>query len=216
MPGFGRQFSRRGLLLSGVAAAQLHAQPKQSFPSDAKRYDDPTTDLQVYRLTDPAYSSTLPAYFNRGIARNSGWMIFGCDRGGTPQAYRMDLKTGETRQLTEADDLDRSSLTLTPDNRSFCFFAGRTLFLSPVGGRAKEIYKVPDDWERCPGLTVGPDGTHATFAERQGERSRLRMVALVQGLARTVVEAPFVISDPLPALCGRRFYSARRIARSGW
>ena len=44
---------------------------------------------------------------------------------------------------------------------------------------------------------MGPDGTHATFAERRGDTSRLRMVTLVQGAARTVVEMPFVISRPI-------------------
>jgi oligogalacturonide lyase len=67
-----------------------------------------------------------------------------------------------------------------------------------MAGRARAIYRVPDDWERCPGLTVGPDGTHATFAERQGEKSRLQMVPLLQGPPRTVIETPFVMSDPIP------------------
>jgi oligogalacturonide lyase len=125
-------------------------------------------------------------------------MIFCCDRGGTPQALRMDLKSGESRDLTEAEDLDGSSLTLTPDNRQFCYFAGRGLYISSVGGRSRPLYEVPGDWERCPGLSVGPDGTHATFAERKGDRSRLRMVTLAQGLPRTVVEVPFAMSHPIP------------------
>ena len=196
----GRNFSRRGFLFSGIAAAQLAAQQKKaaSFPSEVKRYADPTTELDVYRLTDPAHSSTLPAYYNRAIAHNSASMIFCCDRNGSPQAHRMDLKTGETRELSDVNDLDGSSLTLTPDNRWFCYFAGRQLFMSTMAGHAKPLYEVPEGWERCPGLTVGPDGTHATFAERQGEKSRLVMVALVQGAARVVSEAPFVMSHPIP------------------
>ena len=61
----------------------------------------------------------LTHIYNRNIARTSGWMLFACDRSGSPQAFRMDLKTGQTRQLTDAAALDESSLTLTPDNRSF-------------------------------------------------------------------------------------------------
>lgn len=200
MAGPGRNFSRRGFLFSTAAAAQLAAQQKKtgSFPSEVKRYEDPTTELDVYRLTDPGHSSTLPAYYNRAIAHNSGSMIFCCDRSGTPQAHRMDLKTGETRELTDANDLDGSSLTLTPDNRWFCYFAGRQLFMSTLAGHVKPLYRVADGWERCPGLTVGPDGTHATFAERQGDKSRLMMVALVQGAARSVVEVPFGMSHPIP------------------
>jgi oligogalacturonide lyase len=195
MDGFARSCSRRGFLLCGLAASQLRAQ--QKFPAEVKRYEDPTTDLDVYRLTDPANASTLPAYYSRSIARNSGSLLFCCDRSGTPQAFRLDLKTGESKELTEAEDLDGSSLTLTPDNRSFCYFAGRSLYISPMAGRARPLYQVPEGWERCPGMNVGPDGTHATFAERQGDRSRLRMVTLVQGAARTVVEVPFAMSHPI-------------------
>lgn len=194
-----RIFSRRGFL-SGAAAAPLCAQQKKttSFSPEVKRYSDPTTDLDVYRLTDPAHSSILPAYYNRVIARNSASLLFCCDRNGAPQAHHMDLKSGETRELTDAEDLDASSITLTPDNHSFCYFAGRQLYISTIAGRPRPLYQVPDGWERCPGLTVGPDGTDATFAEQRGETSRLRMVKLVQGLAHTVVEMPFVMSHPLP------------------
>ncbi len=172
--------------------------PVTSFPSEWKRYPDPTTELEVYQLTDPAHTSTLPAYYNRAIARSSGWMLFCCDRGGSPQAFRMDLKNGETRRLIEAQDLDGASLTLTPDNRSFCYFSGRSLSIATLATlRARELYSIPEGWERCPGLSVGPDGTHAVFAERREESSRLRMVSLSQGAARTVVEAPFAMSDAI-------------------
>jgi len=200
MARLGRSFSRRGFLLSGVAAAPLGSQQKKSsiFPSEVKRYSDPTTELDVYRLTDPGHSSILPAYYGRVIARNSGWLLFCSDRNGAPQATRMDLKTGETRELTDAADLDASSLTLTPDNRSFCYFDGRQLCVSPIAGRARPLYQAPEGWERCSGLSVGPNGTDATFAERRGDTSRLRMVTLAQGVARTVLEVPFVMSHPLP------------------
>ena len=77
-------------------------------------------------MTNPVYSSTFPAYYNRTIARNSAFMLFCCDRDGSPQAFRIDLKNGQTRQLSATPDLDGTSLTLTPDNRSFCYFAGRS------------------------------------------------------------------------------------------
>jgi len=45
-------------------------------------------------------------------------------------------------------------------------------------------------------MSVGPDGTHAVFAERRGETSRLRMVPLGAGTPRTVFEAHFPIEHP--------------------
>ena len=198
MAGFWRNSTRRGFLIASVAEARLPAQQKKlSFPAEFKRYADPSTELDVYRLTDPGHSSTLPAYYSRAIARNSAWMLFCCDRNGTPQAHRLDLKSGESKELTAVEDLDGSTLTLTPDNRSFCFFAGKSLYSCTIGGHPRALYQIPDGWERCPGLCVGPDGTHATFAERKGDASRLRMVTLAQGTPQTVVEVPFAMSHPI-------------------
>src|SRR5579871_3759506 len=96
------RWSRRSLLASSLLAVRAFADeskaPKgQIFESDWRRYSDPATELEVYRLTDPEYTSTLPAYTNRVISRNSAFLLFCCDRGGSPQAFRMDLKTGEMR-----------------------------------------------------------------------------------------------------------------------
>jgi len=196
-----RGVSRRSFLFAGMVAGPLLAEGQKGaqFPSDSQRYPDPATELDVYRLTKPDYSSTMTAYYNRGIARNSGWMLFCCDRSGTPQGFHLDLKTGDTKQLTETDGLDGASLTLLPDNRSFCYFAGRSLYMANVSSlRERELYQIADGWERCPGMSVGPDGTHATFAERRGDTSRLRMVSLAQGAARTVIDAPLAMSDPIP------------------
>lgn len=173
--------------------------PRPAVAGAIRRYADPLTEFDVYLLTDPAYTSLMPAHYNRAITKNSATMLFGCDRGGTMQAWRMELKNAQARQLTDIVDLDPASLTLTPDNRQFCFFAGRSLFIANFGTpRPRKLYDVADGWERCDGMTVGPDGTHATFAEKKGEASRIRMVTLTQGVARTVVEAPFVVSHPIP------------------
>jgi oligogalacturonide lyase len=198
--GSARSLSRRSLLVSGFAATRLLGQGGKGsvFPADSRRYSDPATELDVFRLTDPSYTAILPASYNRAVAKNDSWLIFSCDRTGSPQAFRMDLKTAQTRQLTEVEGLDPNSLTLTPDNRSFCFFAGRSLHIAAISSlRPRELYTVPEEWKRLPGLNVGPDGTHAAFCESRGGNSRLRMVSLRQGLARTVAEASFAVSDPI-------------------
>ena len=147
----------------------LWAQSKkgETLAANAKRYSDPTTENDVYRLTDPAYASLLPAHYNRAIARTSAWMLLASDRAGTLQAFRLDLKTAQMRQLTDAAELDASSLTLTPDNRSFCYFAGPSLLTSSLALlHEREVYRVAEGWERGAGMSVGPDGTHAAFVEQ--------------------------------------------------
>jgi oligogalacturonide lyase len=168
------------------------------FPSDWLRYADASTELEVYRLTDPAYSSALPAYYNRALARNRRFLLYSCDRSGSRQAFHMDLNNGETRQLTQSDGLDGSSLSLLPNNLSFCYFAGRRLCLTNLTTLAERaVYTVPDQVERCAGVSLTPDGTSALFIERQGDVRRVRMAPLGRGEARTVAEASFEISDPL-------------------
>jgi oligogalacturonide lyase len=192
--------SRRRFLFVGLAASGLYAQrPKfPAIPSEMRRYQDPTTELDVFRLTDPQHSSVLPVYYNRAIARNSGSLVFASDRTGTLQPYRLDVKTGESHQLTEAAELDPSSLTYTPDSRSLVFFAGPTLHMAAVAtGHTRELYQVPEGWERAPGMSVGPDGTHATFSEKKGDQSRLRTVTLGQGAARTVLQTQGAIVHPI-------------------
>jgi Tol biopolymer transport system component len=186
--------------LSALAAARLPGQGRKGeiFPSDAERYPDPLTELEVYRLTKPDYTSTLTAYYNRGIAHNSGWMLCASDRTGSPQGFRLDLRSGEMRQLTQAEGLDGSTLTLLPDNRSFCYLAGRSVYVVNLANlKERELYQAPEGWEPSGGMSVGPDGTHATLVERKGDTSQLRMVTLGQGAARTVLESPFPMSAPM-------------------
>ncbi|HLK49636.1 MAG TPA: oligogalacturonate lyase family protein [Bryobacteraceae bacterium] len=195
--------SRRSLLASSVLAVRAIADqtngPKgQVFESDWRRYSDPATELEVFRLTDPSYTSTLPASTNRVISRNSGFLLFCCDRSGAAQAFRMDLKSGETRQLTDRANLDGASLNLLPDGRSFCYFADRTLYRVNLGNlREAEIYMVPEGWERGPGLCTAADSAHVFCIERRGDRSRLRSIPLAPAAARTVLETPLPIADPV-------------------
>lgn len=168
------------------------------FPSDWRRYTDASTDLEVYRLTDPAYSSALPAYYNRAVARNRRFLLYSCDRTGSRQAFSMDLASGQSRQLTECEDLDGASLALLPNNASFCYFAGRRLCVANLAApEERTVYTVPAQSERGAGLSVTPDGASALFVERQANLYRVRMVPLTRGQARTVVEAAPEISDPI-------------------
>jgi len=169
-----------------------------AFPSDWRRYVDASTELEVYRLTDPVYASALPAYYNRAVARSRRFLLYSCDRTGSRQAYSMDLEKGAARLLTDAADLDGYSLALLPNNLSIAYFAGRRLCLANLETLAERVvYTVPDASERGAGMSVTPDGASALFIEHSAETTRVRLAPFSRGEARTVMEMRLQASDPI-------------------
>ena len=98
-----RVATRRAFLLTAAGASRSFAEEKKGelLPPEWRRYADPATELAVSRLTDPASSCGLPASYQRMIGRGN-FLLFWSDRTGSPQAWRMDLKSGEMRLLTAA------------------------------------------------------------------------------------------------------------------
>src|ERR1041385_7444538 len=76
------------------------------LPSSISKYADPTTELPVFRLTDPEHTSTLPPHYARAVSHKGNFLLYASDASGSTQAYRLDLKSGQTRLLTEAENFD--------------------------------------------------------------------------------------------------------------
>jgi oligogalacturonide lyase len=188
--------TRRAFLVSGLAPWAFAEQKGALVPSAWHRYSDPATEFEVLRLTDPAHSCWLPAYYNRALSRHGGFLLYASDDSGSAQACRMDLHSGESRRLTEATQLDASSIAMLPDERSVCYFDGPALHQMTFGNlRTRQVYDVADGWERCAGASVADDGTALLGESREGA-SRLRIVGLQKGGTRTVAEAPWILSHP--------------------
>ena len=166
--------SRRWFLFSLPAAACLAAENTgkgRALPSALKRYPDPATEFLITRLTDPAHTSLVPG--GRSMARHGGFLLYASDVTGRFEAYRMDAKNGQSRQLTECADLDPASLTLLPGDHSFSFFDGKSLTVSNLSTyKTREVYRVPDEFERGQGLGVADAGT----MRRPGRKNRPRVV----------------------------------------
>jgi oligogalacturonide lyase len=162
-----------------------------------KRYADPATELEVVRLTDPAFSSGMTAPHLRQFTRRAESVLYWSERyssdsPGARQAFFLDLKRGESRQLTQAAALDPVSLSLSPDERSFVYFDGRSLYESPLANaRPREIHQVPENAERG-GLTVGSDGA-VLFTERQNGRSRI--VSVLRQQSRSIADTEGEIEE---------------------
>ena len=159
-----------------------------------KRYADPATELEVVRLTDPAFASGMTAAHLRQFTRRGESLLYWSERyaseipGDSPgarQAFVLDLKQGESRQLTEAAALDPFTLSLSPDERSFVFFDGRSLNESPLATvHPREIHVVPENAVRT-GLAIATDGT-VLFSERENGKSRI--VGVLRQQSRRIVD----------------------------
>ncbi len=138
------------------------------FASEFRRYSDPATELEVIRLTNPGFASGLTATHLRQFTRRVDAMVYWSERDGTRQIYRLDLKTGESRQMTNAGALNVTNFSLSPDDRYLYYFDGLALQSLAMAGIAKprDVYKLPGD-STGTALTLASDGS-ILFAEGSG------------------------------------------------
>ena len=170
-----------------------------TIPSETRRYADPATEFPILRLTDPAHTSLLPAAYARTFSRRGNWLLYSSDRGGAFQLYRMDLKSGQSRQLTELQEVDPSSATMTADEKNIFCVAGRSVYQVSLSNlRAREVYRIAEGFSSGAGFSVSEDGAYATLVEKRTGSYRIRLVNVLRNSASTVVESAEEISDPVP------------------
>lgn len=197
-----QKWGRRRFLASLAAtcaskgAAEITGKGR-TFPSVAARYADPATEFIVVRLTDPHFSSFLPPAGNRGVTART--LLYASDIAQSWQVFRMDLKTKESRQLTEATDLDPRSIALLANDRGFWHFDGPRLVETTFStSKSRDVYHIPTGSEKLPGAAYSDDGQHAAFVEQRAGRYRLQLLNLPRGAAATLTESAAEIRDPLP------------------
>jgi oligogalacturonide lyase len=189
----------RRVFVASVAGACRAFSKGETLASEIKRYADGATEFNVFRLTDPAHQSWLPACYEHAISRHGNFLIYSSDRTGTLQACRMDLKTGQSRVLTEAGSLVRESLTMTPDEKNFCYLDGRSIFLASIAsGRTREVYRAAEGFELGRGFSLSEDGLYGALVEQKPGSSRLRLITMRNGNTETLAESSETISDPMP------------------
>src|SRR5258708_28813175 len=193
------RYSRRAFLASLTVAAQAAETTSKGrmLPSVAVRYSDPATEFTVLRLTDPQFSSSLPAIGNRGVTARQ--LLYACDLDGKRQAYRMDLKSKESRQLTDAENLDAASIALLPNERGFWHFDGPSLVETSFPAlKSRVVYRVPEGFEKLPGASYADDGRYAAFVEKSASSHRLRLLHTPGGAAETLLASSDEVTDPMP------------------
>ena len=184
-------------MLLGLPACAFGAEITKghTVPTEAKKFADSATELDVVRLTNPEHTAVMTAPWLRSISRNQGFLLYASDRTGSMQAWRMDLKNGESRLLTDAEGLDPATLALTPDERSFYFWDRNTLMRCYFTGvRTVEVYRLPEASGRVPGFAVSEDGLYAAFGMGTGA---LQLLDLIRRTVTTLTQPKAETGDPL-------------------
>lgn len=110
----------------------------------------------------------------------------------------MDIKTGQSKQLTETSELVPATLQLLPGERSIGYFDGSKLEIAPLNGtRPREVYRLDDGWQALQ-MGVSEDDLNAAVVEKKAAQYRLRLVGLMKGDAVTLAESAEPFSDPQP------------------
>ena len=194
--------SRRVFLAAVPTLCAAAAGGKGSvFPSSVTRYSDPSTEFPVFRLTDPEHTSVLPPQSARAVSHKSNFLIYASDSAGSMQVFRMDLKNGQSRLLTDAENLNRDCFTLAADERSFLYVDGSQLYSSSLTSlRPRAVYQLKEGFQAA-GLNLTDDGLRAVLVEKNDSQCRLQLIRMTDGMTTTLAETSAAsdgISDPSP------------------
>lgn len=193
------RLSRRALLLAlaGVSAPVAASEKGAILPADWTRYDDPSTEFEVRRLTHPGYSSYLPAWPGRAISHHSDFVILASDRTGSPHLHRLDLKSGQSRVL--APLTDPRAFTLSADDRTVYFRDHVSITSLSVSGapRSVEIWQSARPYDHSP-LCASEDGTTLWFTSPTDEGEALMKLRLGSRPQPLTVLQHAAILEPVP------------------
>jgi len=196
------RWTRRGFLFSLPTVAAWGAESNgkgRVLPSVVQRFPDPATEFIISRITDPSHTSVLSAYYNRVISKHSNFMLYASDLSGRFEAYRMDLKSGQSRQLTDAANLAPASLALTAGDHDFYYFDGPRLMNAHLSTlKTRQPYAIPEKFELGSGFSVAEDGMYAAVIEKNDTLYRLQLIQTATGTATKLVECDEELRDPIP------------------
>jgi oligogalacturonide lyase len=193
------RLTRRAWVFGLSASATFAADPAKGriVPTEAARFPDPATELEVVRLTNPEYTSVMTAPHLRSIARHVDFFLYSSDRSGSMQAWRMEFKTGESRLLTDARALSPSSLALSSDERSFYYLDGDSLKHSFFPALRESPVYTFEEAGRTGGFALSDDGQYAAFCRETGSDSRLLLLNVARRTVTTLSEQHLAIGEPM-------------------
>ncbi|HEU5138340.1 MAG TPA: oligogalacturonate lyase family protein, partial [Bacillales bacterium] len=135
------------------------------WPTEWQKFDDPTTGVSVWQLTN-YFAHSFHIYFtNNGWYDNGNKLLFGSDRWNAANLYSLDLENGSMTQLTDHDRNDGVGLQetfinpkkqeayFTKDNKVVALdlqtYEERTLYEAPKGYNLGNVSCTADGLSVC-------------------------------------------------------------------
>jgi len=116
-----------------LSFAETTGKKGQVYPDQRRKYTDSKTGKTVWQMTDTPGCTTHAQYFTQpGTTPDGRWLLYGSDRGGEKghlDLFKMDLKTGESVQLTESKrNLIPRWSHISQDGKEIYFIEDTSLF----------------------------------------------------------------------------------------
>jgi oligogalacturonide lyase len=126
-----------------------------------KSYRDNETGRIVTKLTTDKFLNHHPYFYNKMITNDNRSLIFSSNRDGLRNLYKLDLISGETKQLTEGENISDFSPILTNDNKHLVFCRGERIILMDIVSLEEEvIYETPKGWVSGENPSISSDNRY--------------------------------------------------------
>jgi hypothetical protein len=155
----------RGLLAqSGRSGApQEQGYKGKTYPDQRRKFTDSRSGHTVWQLTNAGAHSTKLYFTNRSVTPDSRWLIYHSDRGSAPQhfnLFKMDLRTGESIQLTESGAVTEDTPEIAYDGKLVYYAENKTsvhaIELESLKERTLCTFADPIRFDHA--FTITPDG----------------------------------------------------------
>lgn len=186
--------TRRVVLCSGLAVLSPRTGP-------ILKGRDQRTGREVWQITS-GDSISHSCYFEaQPFTADDRYLVYSSNRSGAYQLYRVELRSGESRQITRCERLSNLSFSMHPDGRHVVYLDGARLCKTDVAGGGTTVilglerefapprYKAPVRFSA--GRTFSPDGRYTAAGCVDGAGAAgLALIDLHKGRVERTITVP--------------------------